>query len=32
MAEGLAVLHSHNPPIIHRDMKSLNLLVTKVHV
>lgn len=29
MAEGLAVLHSHDPPIIHRDMKSLNLLVTK---
>jgi len=29
MAEGMAVLHSHDPPIIHRDMKSLNLLVTK---
>jgi len=29
MAEGMSVLHSHEPPIIHRDMKSLNLLVTK---
>lgn len=29
MAEGIVVLHAHDPPIIHRDMKSLNLLVTK---
>jgi len=29
MAEGIAVLHNHVPPIIHRDLKSLNLLVTK---
>lgn len=30
MAEGVAVLHEHKPaPIIHRDLKSLNLLVTK---
>jgi len=29
MAEGMAALHGHDPPIIHRDMKSLNLLVTK---
>jgi len=29
MAEGISVLHQHQPPIIHRDMKSLNLLVTK---
>jgi hypothetical protein len=30
MAEGIVVLHAHDPAIIHRDMKSLNLLVTKV--
>lgn len=29
MAEGMAALHGHDPPIIHRDLKSLNLLVTK---
>eukprot|EP01126_Amoeba_proteus_P042756 TRINITY_DN4659_c0_g2_i12.p1 TRINITY_DN4659_c0_g2~~TRINITY_DN4659_c0_g2_i12.p1 ORF type:complete len:680 (-),score=174.16 TRINITY_DN4659_c0_g2_i12:695-2734(-) len=29
MAEGISVLHNHVPPIIHRDLKSLNLLVTK---
>eukprot|EP01127_Copromyxa_protea_P005958 TRINITY_DN15780_c0_g1_i1.p1 TRINITY_DN15780_c0_g1~~TRINITY_DN15780_c0_g1_i1.p1 ORF type:complete len:822 (-),score=147.78 TRINITY_DN15780_c0_g1_i1:34-2499(-) len=29
MAEGMAALHNHDPPIIHRDLKSLNLLVTK---
>lgn len=26
--KGLLALHSHNPPIMHRDLKSLNLLVT----
>eukprot|EP01127_Copromyxa_protea_P020199 TRINITY_DN6713_c0_g1_i1.p1 TRINITY_DN6713_c0_g1~~TRINITY_DN6713_c0_g1_i1.p1 ORF type:complete len:893 (+),score=139.48 TRINITY_DN6713_c0_g1_i1:40-2718(+) len=29
IAEGISVLHNHEPPIIHRDLKSLNLLVTK---
>eukprot|EP01126_Amoeba_proteus_P031110 TRINITY_DN3061_c1_g1_i1.p1 TRINITY_DN3061_c1_g1~~TRINITY_DN3061_c1_g1_i1.p1 ORF type:complete len:866 (+),score=190.17 TRINITY_DN3061_c1_g1_i1:441-3038(+) len=29
MAEGIAVLHNLEEPIIHRDLKSLNLLVTK---
>jgi len=29
MAEGIKDLHGHNPPIIHRDLKSLNLLVTR---
>jgi len=29
MVEGMAVLHSHIPQIIHRDLKSLNILVTK---
>eukprot|EP01130_Rhizamoeba_saxonica_P017277 TRINITY_DN8314_c0_g1_i2.p1 TRINITY_DN8314_c0_g1~~TRINITY_DN8314_c0_g1_i2.p1 ORF type:complete len:812 (-),score=205.03 TRINITY_DN8314_c0_g1_i2:34-2469(-) len=28
MAEGIALLHETDPPIIHRDLKSLNLLVT----
>jgi len=27
-AQGILYLHSHNPPIIHRDLKSSNLLVT----
>jgi serine/threonine protein kinase len=27
IAEGISVLHTHDPPIIHRDLKSLNLLV-----
>jgi len=29
MAEGIGILHNHDPPIIHRDLKSLNLLVTE---
>lgn len=29
MAQGLYDLHNHEPPVIHRDLKSLNLLVTK---
>jgi serine/threonine protein kinase len=28
IASGLAYLHSFSPPIIHRDLKSLNVLVT----
>lgn len=27
VAKGMAFLHAHNPPVIHRDLKSLNLLV-----
>lgn len=27
MTAALIVLHNHNPPVFHRDMKSLNLLV-----
>lgn len=27
IATGMAVLHHHQPPIIHRDLKSLNILV-----
>jgi hypothetical protein len=29
MAKGLQVLHNHQPKILHRDWKSLNLLVTE---
>ena len=32
MADGMAVLHGHTPPIFHRDMKSLNLLVNKDNI
>jgi hypothetical protein len=27
-AKGMLYLHSHSPPILHRDLKSPNLLVT----
>jgi serine/threonine-protein kinase CTR1 len=26
-AQGVAYLHAHDPPILHRDLKSLNILV-----
>jgi serine/threonine protein kinase len=29
VARGMAYMHDHNPPILHRDLKSLNILVTK---
>ncbi|PRP87667.1 ankyrin repeat-containing protein [Planoprotostelium fungivorum] len=29
MAKGMTTLHSFEPPIVHRDVKSLNLLVTE---
>ncbi len=29
VAKGMAFLHSHKPPIIHRDLKSLNLLLSE---
>lgn len=28
VARGLASLHGHSPPIVHRDVKSLNILVS----
>ena len=28
MAEGMAFLHAQSPPMIHRDLKSLNILAT----
>lgn len=27
MAKGVYVLHTQNPPLVHRDIKSLNLLL-----
>ncbi len=32
IASGMAYLHSHDPVIIHRDLKSLNILVTNAWV
>jgi hypothetical protein len=29
IVKGIQTLHNHNPPIFHRDLKSLNILVTK---
>ena len=29
VAEGLAYLHQQNPPIVHRDLASKNILLTK---
>jgi ankyrin repeat protein/tRNA A-37 threonylcarbamoyl transferase component Bud32 len=29
VANGISVLHHHNPIIVHRDLKTLNVLVTK---
>ena len=29
VAEGMAYLHSREPPIIHRDLKSQNIFLTK---
>jgi len=31
IAQGISVLHHHNPVIVHRDLKTLNVLVTKNH-
>jgi hypothetical protein len=28
-AKGMLYLHSHSPPLLHRDLKSPNLLVTR---
>ena len=30
VASGMCYLHSHSPPILHRDLKSLNILVTSL--
>jgi serine/threonine protein kinase len=37
VAQGMSYLHGHKPPILHRDLKSLNILVAdnwkaKVHL
>ncbi len=29
IARGMAYLHGHQPPVIHRDLKSQNILITK---
>ena len=29
IACGMAYLHAHDPPIVHRDLKSPNLLLNK---
>ena len=29
IAEGMEVLHAMKPPILHRDLKSLNVFITK---
>lgn len=29
LLSGMCALHKHDPQILHRDLKSLNLLVTK---
>jgi serine/threonine-protein kinase CTR1 len=29
IAEGMEYLHTHNPMIVHRDLKSKNILVSK---
>ena len=31
IAKGMAYLHSASPPIVHRDLKSPNLLVVRAH-